>query len=214
MAANSANSQPVSRPDFWESAYQEGRSGWDLGRPAPAFEQLLSGANRPTAGRAAVIGCGRGHDALHFARNGFAVVGFDFAPAAVAAARESATRECLSAEFVQEDIFRLPPEYRETFDYVIEHTCFCAIDPSRRPEYVEVVRGLLRPGGELIGVFFAHGRPGGPPYSTDAEEIRRLFAGQFAIETLESATSIESRRGQELFGRFRRRPGAGSGGVR
>ena len=204
MATNSSNGQTVSQPDFWEAAYQEGRSGWDLGRPAPAFEQLLGGAQPPTPGRAAVIGCGRGHDALHFARNGFTVVGFDFAPTAIAAARQAAAAAGLTAEFVQSDIFSLPTSYPEGFDYVIEHTCFCAIDPARRPEYVEVVRGLLRPGGELIGVFFAHGRPSGPPFTTDGEELRHLFAGPFAIETLEPAISIESRRGQELFGRFRR----------
>ena len=204
MEASSSNSSTISQPGFWESAYQEGRSGWDLGGPAPAFVQLLGGPKRPTPGRAAVIGCGRGHDALHFARNNFTVVGFDFAPSAVAAARQSALDAKLTAEFVQSDIFSIPEPYQEGFDYVIEHTCFCAIDPARRPEYVRVVQGLLRPGGELIGVFFAHGRPGGPPFTTDAEEVRRLFARPFAIETLEPAVSIESRRGQELFGRFRR----------
>ena len=204
MATNSPTSQPVNQPDFWEAAYQEGRAGWDLGGPAPAFEQLLGGAKRPTPGRAAVIGCGRGHDALRFARDGFTVVGFDFAPSAVTAARRAAATAGLSAEFVQSDIFSLPTGYHEAFDYVIEHTCFCAIDPARRPDYVGVVQGLLRPGGELIGIFFAHGRPGGPPFTTDAADVRRLFAGLFTIETLGPAASIESRRGQELFGRFRR----------
>jgi SAM-dependent methyltransferase len=204
MATNSPDSQPVSQPDFWEAAYQQGRSGWDLGGPAPAFDTLLRSANRPAAGRAAVVGCGRGHDALAFARNGFTLVGFDFAPSAIAASRESAAAAGLTAEFVQADIFALPSTYDGAFDYVVEHTCFCAIDPARRAEYVEVVRRLLRPDGELIGVFFAHGRPGGPPFTTDADEVRRLFGGRFTVESLEMAVSIESRRGKELLGRFRR----------
>lgn len=204
MATNSPDTQPVNQADFWEAAYQQGRSGWDLGGPAPAFENLLGSANRPAAGRAAVIGCGRGHDALHFAFNGFSVVGFDFATSAIAASREAAAASSLTAEFVLADIFALPPKYHGTFDYVVEHTCFCAIDPARRPEYVELVRRLLRPEGELIGVFFAHGRPGGPPFTTDADEVRRLFGGRFTIESLEPAVSIESRRGKELLGRFRR----------
>jgi methyl halide transferase len=34
----------------------------------------------------AVLGCGRGYDALLFASHGFEVVGFDFAPMAIAQA--------------------------------------------------------------------------------------------------------------------------------
>jgi SAM-dependent methyltransferase len=143
---------------------------------------------------------------LLFARHGFDVVGFDFAPSAIDAARLAAREARRPAEFVQADIFALPAEYREAFDYVVEHACFSAIDPARRPEYVEVVRALLRPDGELIGLFFAHGQPGGPPFSTDADELRRLVGAAFAVEYLAPpARSVERRLGRELFARFRRR---------
>jgi SAM-dependent methyltransferase len=143
---------------------------------------------------------------LLFARHGFEVVGFDFAPSAIEAARLAVREAGLAAAFVQADIFTLPPEYAQSFDYVVEHACFSAIDPARRPAYVEVVCSLLRPRGELIGLFFAHGQPGGPPFSTDADELRRLFDGAFAVEHLAPpARSVERRRGHELFARFRRR---------
>ena len=52
----------------------------------------------------------------------------------------------------------------------------------------------------------AHGRAGGPPWTTDADEIVRLFGQRFAIEHLMPARdSIERRRGNELFARLRRR---------
>lgn len=195
----------VSNPSFWDERYRAGQSGWDIGRPAPPLESLLRAPNRPTPGRLAVLGCGRGHDALLFARHRFIVTGFDFAPSAVEEARAAAARRGLAAEFVQADLFTLPSTYSGSFDYVLEHTCFCAIDPSRRGEYVDVVRRLLRPGGEMIALFYAHGQPGGPPFTTDVDEIRRLFGDAFVIEQLEPARdSIESRRGKEVVGRLRR----------
>jgi SAM-dependent methyltransferase len=200
------NASRVSQSGFWEQAYQEGRAGWDLGHAALAFEDLLASPEAPKSGRVAVIGCGRGHDAILFARSGLDVVGFDFAPSAVDAARQSARASNVVADFVQADIFALPTRYRETFDYVVEHACFSAIDPARRPEYVEVVGSLLRQGGELIGLFFAHGQPGGPPFSTDANELRSLFENSFLEEELAAPDrSVERRRGHELFVRFRRR---------
>ena len=195
----------VNRAEYWEQAYLEGRTGWDLGQGAPSFEDLLAGPTPPTPGELAVIGFGKGHDALLFARHGFTVTGFDFAPSAVEAAQRAADEAHLAAQFVQADIFALPSIYHNRFDYVIEHACFSAIDPARRTDYVAAVQTMLRPGGELIGLFFAHGRPGGPPFGTSADELRRLVEGKFEIEQLAPAVrSVERRQGWELFARFRR----------
>ena len=67
---------------YWEQRYQEKTTRWDLGQAAPAFVSLLNSQKIPTTGRTAVLGCGRGYDALLFAEHGFEVVGFDFAPSA------------------------------------------------------------------------------------------------------------------------------------
>jgi thiopurine S-methyltransferase len=60
---------------------------------------------------------------------------------------------------------------------VVEHTCFCAIAPEQRPAYLEQIHHLLQPGGWLLGLFWCHSRPGGPPYGSDsavlAEQIRK-----------------------------------------
>lgn len=192
-------------PHFWEQRYQEGTTRWDLGQEAPPFARLLNSADAPPPGPAAVLGCGRGHDALLFATHGFEVVGFDFAPSAIQAARRNAEKMAIAAEFLQRDIFDLVPEFAGNFDCVIEHTCFCAIPPRKREAYVEVTRSLLRPGGEVIGLFFTHNRPGGPPFGITPEEIKQYFAPHFELVSLELAfDSIPSRRGEEHLGRFRR----------
>src|SRR5688572_22925855 len=60
---------------FWEGRYQEGRTRWDLGGPTPVFAELLESPAAPKPGRTLVVGCGKGHDVLYFARHGFDVLG-------------------------------------------------------------------------------------------------------------------------------------------
>jgi methyl halide transferase len=186
----------------WEQRYQKGNTPWDLGVAAPPFVSLLkSGSIAP--GRVAVLGCGRGYDALLFAESGFEVVGFDFTVAAIADATALAKSAGINAEFLQRDIFDLPAEFANSFDYVIEHTCFCAIDQNHRPNYVQLVKSILKPQGQLIGLFFTHNRPDGPPFGTNPAEIREYFQTDFEILLLKPVlNSVPSRKGEEHLGRF------------
>lgn len=193
--------ESISEPSYWEQRYQEKTTRWDLGQAAPAFVSLLNSQKKLTPGRTAVIGCGSGYDALLFAEHGFEVVGFDFAPSAIATATSLAQATNSTAKFLRRDIFDLATEFPHDFDYVVEHTCFCAIPPERRSEYVQLVRSLLRPTGELIAVFFTHTRPGGPPFGSTTTEIRQYFEADFEILHLESVTnSVPSRQGEEHIG--------------
>ncbi len=192
-------------PAFWVEHYATGRTPWDQGRGAPAFAQLLAGTAAPPPGRAIALGCGRGHDALLFAAHGFRVTGVDFAPQAIATAQAQAQTQNLAAEFQQQDIFNLPAAWQGQFDYVIEHTCFCAIAPPQRDRYVQVAQSLLRPGGELLGIFFTHNRPGGPPFGVRPEALRAYFTPAFQIEQLEPLpVTVAVRPEEEHFGRFSR----------
>ena len=199
------NSQiPNLDAEFWEGHYQAGNPRWDLGAPAPPFVDLLAEPEPPAPGSMIVLGAGRGHDALLFARHGFGVTALDFAESAARETQEAARRAGLDVATAQHDFFALPPEYDASFDYVLEHTFFVAIDPGRREEYVRIVRGLLKPGGLLIALFYAHGRPGGPPFTTSEDEVRALFEPYFAIERLEvPVRSVKPRQGLELLALMR-----------
>ena len=201
------SSEPNLSPEAWEQRYQNRTTRWDLGQPAPAFVTLLDAADAPPPGKAIFLGTGRGHDALFFAARGFEVLGVDFAPSAITAARSAAQTRGLSAEFTQRDIFELTPEFAHQFDYVVEHTCFCAIDPDLRSRYVKLVKDLLLPTGEFIGLFFTHQRPGGPPYGSTPGQIRQHFNSDFQIQTLMPVSnSVPSRQGAEHLGRFIPKP--------
>ncbi|MDB4971395.1 MAG: thiol methyltransferase, partial [Myxococcales bacterium] len=152
-----------------------------------------------------VVGCGRGHEARALASRGAKVVAVDFAAGALAEARALAAEERLSIDFRQRDLFTLPND-PERYDLVLEHCCFCAIDPARRVEYVDVVADMLADDGELVGLFWSHGKPGGPPFTVDAAELERLFSRRFVLTHLGvPEDSIERRRGQELLAHFHRR---------
>jgi SAM-dependent methyltransferase len=190
-----------SEPAYWEALYREGGDGWEQGRAAPPLVRHFA-ADAPRGRRALVVGCGRGHEARLLAQSGAHVVAIDFAPAAIAAARELGDA---GIEFRQHDLFALAGA-PERYDLVVEHCCFCAIEPARRGAYVDAVANALEPGGELVGLFYAHGRPGGPPFGTTRDELRTLFADRFAWRGDEvPGDSVERRAGQELLVRMTRR---------
>ena len=209
--------KPVSTPAFWEGLYAEGQDGWELGEPSPVLGAWLAGGGRFAISggremapalpqpaddprpRIAVPGCGRGHDVRLLARQGYRAVGFDFAAAAVAEARGLASAEGVETAFEQRDIFTLVRDHREAFDGVWEYTCFCAIDPARRADYVDVLRTILKRGGTLLACFYPL-REGddGPPFPVARDEVERLLAPHFTIEESGApAASVERRRGLE-----------------
>ena len=164
----------VNLPQKWETDYLRGTDGWDLGSPTPVFERLLqSGRFRP--GRAVVLGAGRGHDARAFARHGFRVTAVDFSAYAAAEMRRLA-EPTAELDILQHDIFSLPARMDHAFEYVIEYTCFCAIDPHRRADYADLVARLLQAGGIFIDLAFPlDGRKGGPPFELTPAELLGLF---------------------------------------
>jgi len=188
----------VSVPEFWQDLYVHAGDGWELSQPAPPLVHFL-GTTPPPRGRVAVPGCGRGHDVRFLVSRGYDAVGFDFAEAAVIEARRLAAAEGTSARFEQRDIFTLGRDHAGAFDGVWEYTCFCAIDPGRRAEYMRTVHAILRPGGWLLACFYPI-RTGkaGPPFPVRRAEVRQLLGHGFRIErALAPGASIPRRLGQE-----------------
>ncbi|HSE95976.1 MAG TPA: methyltransferase domain-containing protein [Methylomirabilota bacterium] len=205
----------VSDPAFWRARYRDGSDGWELGGPNPVLVTHLARRGLPgSAARIAVPGCGRGHDARLLAEQGSAVWGFDWAPEALAAARRLAAGAGDAVTFEERDIFRLAGTHDEGstaylafFDGIWEYTCFCAIDPARRAEYVNVLAAILVPGGWLLADFFPlRDGDGGPPYPVSRDEIRRLLAPHFVVvDEYVPGASAPGREGLEWMVTARRR---------
>ena len=91
-------------------------------------------------------------------------------------------------------------ELKGQFDYILEQTFFCALDPKLRPAYVQQMHQLLAPGGRLAGVLFNRSFDGGPPFGGSTAEDQHLFAPRFHLVKLEPCyNSIPPRQGTELF---------------
>ena len=190
---------PVNTAEFWEACYESEMDGWDIGGPTPVFERL---ATKIPKGRICVIGCGRGYDAVTFAKAGFEVTAIDFAKTAVLASRENARKEEVEMTVLREDFFDLPDELHDQFDYVLEYTCFCAISPERRFEYDRGIWQLLKPEGKLLGLFFPLDKnvdEGGPPWGVNISELHALFGLHWNLESEEMPKeSIEPRADREI----------------
>jgi SAM-dependent methyltransferase len=168
--------------NHWEEMYQKGDTPWEKGAPSPGLVDFL--ATEPVRGRVLVPGCGFGHDVRALAATAGEVVGLDLAESAVLAAQRFP--KVAHERFVRGDLFDLPVELRGAFDWVFEHTCFCAIQPAQRAAYVEAVAGALKPGGRLVAVFYldpGHDSPDeGPPFGVSLAELDRLFLPRFILE--------------------------------
>ena len=197
MARVSPTFGRTSLPDFWDELYSRGGDAWDLGRATQPLVDFLD-TTPPPRGRVAVPGCGRGHDARLLAAHGYEVTAFDFVPSVLDVARRLAAREHVTVSFEQRDVFTLGRDLPHAFDGVWEYTCYCAIDPARRAEYVRALAGTLRAGGWLLACFFPlRAQSAGPPFVVSPDEVRRLLAPAFRIERafapLRSARGRQSR---------------------
>jgi SAM-dependent methyltransferase len=167
----------------WQRRYEEKDTPWDKGAVAPPLLDYLK--THAIAGRVLVPGCGRGHEARALApQPGCSVTGLDLAPVAVADATRLTAEAGLSASahFITGDFFQLPPEMLGAFDWLVEHTCFCAIEPRQRTDYVRSAAASLRTSGKIFGIFYlTPDVEAGPPFAVSMEELTALFEPHFTI---------------------------------
>lgn len=163
---------------FWTNIYKtEPSPPFDLGEPAKALSDI-SAQLKLNKCRVAVPGSGKGHDAAFFARQGHIVTGFDVSPSAIEEANQR-YGDIPNLKFELMDVLNPKPEYLGQFDMVFEHTCYCAIPPSRRNELLQNWKKLLTEHGHVLGVFFAMDKRFGPPYGGSEWELRERFKKHF-----------------------------------
>ncbi|MBI5471803.1 MAG: methyltransferase domain-containing protein [Ignavibacteriae bacterium] len=192
-------SHNIDKPAYWDSRYRSDEADWDMGTPTPAFEDLLD-SKKLEPGTALVLGCGKGYDALLFAQRGFDVTAIDFSSEAIVHARVLAEQNGVKINFVQEDLFDYSLDVMDEFNYVIEYVTYCAIDPARRAEFASMAASVLKPGGQLVGLFFPlDNHSGGPPFAVSMDEVHRLFGRKLELVSVEAPPrSVTPRKGREL----------------
>lgn len=157
----------------WEQQYINGDMPWNKDAPSPGLVGFLK-EHPPEKERTVVVpGCGLGHDVKAFADAGWDATGYDISETAMKLAGERVP----DAKFVHGNFLYDGPERQ--FDWVFEHTFFCAIQPDERSQYVEAVRRWLKPGGHYLAVYYLIDDMDGPPFGTTREEILGLFSPRF-----------------------------------
>ncbi len=192
----------------WEARYQSGDTPWNKGEPSPGLVDFLAAHPDLPRGRVAVPGCGLGHDVVTWARAGFDAWGFDLAPSAVRLAQQqiAALAPPVNAGFAQADFLQDTPP--APFAWLFEHTLFCAIDPSRRDDYVRAVHRWLAPGGQFLAVHYMIRDHEGPPFGCHQAELIERFSPHFELIRGWVPRSYPNRVGIELMLWWRRRDDA------
>ncbi|RPA79062.1 S-adenosyl-L-methionine-dependent methyltransferase, partial [Ascobolus immersus RN42] len=168
--------------DLWKNDFKP----WDKGFPCPeledAFEKgkIEEGDNGKKT--ALVPGCGHGYDLVTLANAGYTAVGLDIAPQAPEKFEEYLAQNPLkssTAKVVVGDFYGNFPESEKQFDLVFDYTFFCAMPPSRRPDWAQRMSELVKKGGNLICLEFPLGKPAetqGPPWGVTEEAYAEILS--------------------------------------
>jgi SAM-dependent methyltransferase len=155
-----------------------------------------------------VPGSGTGHDVREISRYPASeVVGVDIAVSAMSRARSYPTAG--HEIYVLGDFLAGDAQGLGKFDALVEHTCFCAIHPTRREDYAREAAAVLSSGGLLVGVFYGNPdnpEPDSPPFESPEEVVKVFFARDFeVIEESSPIPTYPGREGREYLMVLRRR---------
>lgn len=181
---------------MYDWMYRRG-APWEGSTKHDFVELLSAGRISPeTVGPKAIdIGCGIGDYSRLLARHGFDVLGVDLSPVAIERARSASCADERSPRFVNADLLDLPPEVSGPFDLLVDIGTLDDFPRSRRPEAVDVITSLARPGSVLyLWCFYGRDRDlpvvsfqGASRYlapGIDPDELEALFADDWDIEPI------------------------------
>ena len=189
--------------EYWNQRYLNDNTPWDIGQVSPPIKAYID-KYIPKDAKILIPGAGRAHEAIYMFREGYQE-GFvcDWAPEAFHYL-QGEVPTFPKDHLIQSDFFQLEGQY----DFILEQTFFCAINPSQRLAYINQINILLKPGGWVAGLLFNRTfTKEGPPFGGSKDEYESLFSCFFSVyEILMSHLSIEPRMGFELFFSAQKRP--------
>ena len=190
--------EKINTPKFWNDIYKKNEAGWDTGSTTPAFVNYFKSIK--TSKKIIVPGAGNGYDCIYLSSLNHSVYAVDFAEKAI---DNMNSNNVSNLNVIFEDYFNLDSKYNNTFDYFLEYTFYCAINPSRRYEYIKKAYNLLKPNGIFVGFLLPVNKPldsDGPPFGVPLKQTEKIFSDFFKdIKISKSKYSIKARIDNELF---------------
>jgi SAM-dependent methyltransferase len=169
----------VPYPDrsFFDDVYR-GRAPWDIGDAQPDLLALIDAL--PPSGPILDLGCGTGDLAVALGRRGHAVIGIDFAAAAIEEARARASAQPQSVQalirFEVADALR-PSTYAAWIGAIVDSGFYHLFEGTQRRALAEELHAALPRGGRyyMLGFAIEIPSPESPRQVTDAE-IASVFS--------------------------------------
>ena len=188
---------------WFDGLYQENKNShenipWARQAVNPLLQSYLDD-EEVHQGKALVIGCGLGDDAMALAKVGYAVTAIDVSQTALDLAQ--ARFPNTNIDFKKQDIF----EYKEQFDFVFEAFTIQSLPVEFREKMVKAVANTVAKNGKLLLV--AHKREAmfeGPPWPLTQEEVDLFKAEglrELSHEIHSEASKISNMRFRVVYGR-------------
>ena len=194
--------QDITKKEYWDSLYEHGRMGWDIGYVSSPIKEYFDQLSDKTI-KILVPGAGKAWEVEYLHKAGFAnVFLLDFSEEGISKFK----RRCPTfpnSHILNEDFFLHKGEY----NLIVEQTFFSSFHPKHRPKIVDKISELLLNKGKYMGVIFNHEFDiEGPPFGGSPSDYSQLFADKFDFLHFETAyNSIKQRKGRELFLLFRKK---------
>ena len=100
-------------------------------------------------GRALVIGCGLGDDAILLDSVGFDVVAIDISKSAINWCKER-FKDNHNVDFIVQDIFELKDNFIDTFDFVFEFRTIQSLPIEYRQKIIKAISSTVKTNGKIL----------------------------------------------------------------
>ncbi len=162
----------------FEWRYLRRDTPWDTRITPPEVMEFI---NETRPGRALDLGCGTGTNAVTLTRHGWQVIGVDFSPQAIAAARRKAIRKSMKIKFHVGDVSDL--RFLDgLFDYGLDIGCLHTLSSVHQKPYAGEVARLLRPGAAYMLYAWLPQKRGNREMGLSPQAVEDLFKANFILE--------------------------------
>lgn len=183
--------------DFWQQAWQEGRTRFHKDRPHKYLEQYCSLLK--SGQKIFVPLAGKSLDMLYLRDQGHQVTAVELSPLAVEAffkeqnfTPEVTSTKCHTCYSVPGlkiylgDLFELPADVLKDINGLYDRAALIALPPKMRSQYANFIQQST-PKLEnilLVSLEYDQSKAEGPPFSVLSSEVKELYGHQFEIEEL------------------------------